>query len=102
MTFFARFLSFLFWVLVIFWGLGLAKRFVGWMLRHPRQEAPDTDSESRQVPSSRRLVRDPVCGTHVAEALALPVRQGNEIVHFCSAECRARYLSEVHRKVANG
>ena len=102
MTFFARFLSFLFWVLVIFWGLGLAKRFVRWMLRQPRQDAPDSDSEPREAASSRRLVRDPVCGTHVAEALTLPVRQGNEVVHFCSAECRTRYLSEVHRKVANG
>jgi len=102
MTFFARILSFFFWVLVIFWGIGLAKRFVHWMLRQPRQESAGNDSEPREAGSSRRLVRDPVCGTHVAEALALPVRQGNEVVHFCSEECRARYLSEVHRKVANG
>lgn len=102
MTFFARIFGFLFWLLIIFWTVSLAKRAIAWLSHKPRQESSDNQSEPHELSASRRLVRDPVCGTHVAESLALPVRQGNEVVHFCSAECRARYLSEAHRKVANG
>lgn len=102
MTFFARIFGVLFWLLIIFWAVGLAKRALAWLSRTPRQASADNEGESHELSSSRRLVRDPVCGTHVAESMALPVRQGNEVLHFCSAECRARYLSEVQPKVANG
>jgi YHS domain-containing protein len=40
---------------------------------------------------SRRLVRDPVCGAHVAEVLAIPLREGGELLHFCSVTCRDNY-----------
>jgi YHS domain-containing protein len=42
---------------------------------------------------SQKLVRDPVCGMHLAESLALPLKQGGETLHFCSPECRDKYLS---------
>jgi YHS domain-containing protein len=41
---------------------------------------------------ARRLVRDPVCGAHVAEVLAIPLREGGELLHFCSIACRDEYL----------
>jgi YHS domain-containing protein len=41
---------------------------------------------------SRRLVRDPVCGAHVAEVLAIPLREGGEVLHFCSIACRDEHL----------
>ena len=52
--------------------------------------------------SARRLVRDPVCGTHVAEVLAIPLREGGELVHFCSVACRDKYVSSAQRMAANG
>lgn len=102
MTFFARILSFLLWLLIISWALALIKRFGVWMSRQSRGKPDSQEDEMHDRSRARRLVRDPVCGTHVAEVLALPVREGNEVLHFCSAECRARYLSETQRKVANG
>ncbi len=41
---------------------------------------------------ARRLVRDPVCGAHVAEVLSIPLREGGELLHFCSTACRDQYL----------
>jgi YHS domain-containing protein len=52
--------------------------------------------------AARRLVRDPVCGTHVAEVLAIPLREGGELVHFCSAACRDKYVNDTQRLAANG
>jgi len=51
--------------------------------------------------AAQKLVRDPVCGMHVAEALALPLRQGSSVLHFCSAECRDRFVSDTRKFAAN-
>ena len=37
------------------------------------------------------LFRDPVCGTFVAAEISYPLELDGECLHFCSAECRARY-----------
>ena len=50
---------------------------------------------------ARKLVRDPVCGLHVAEVLALPLRQDGELLHFCSAACRDKYVGQTRKIAAN-
>jgi YHS domain-containing protein len=90
MTFIARMLKYLFWLLVVSWSVAILQKIVGKMVRGDAGEKPSVD-----VPNdaqNQRLVRDPVCGMHVAEGLALPVEQGTEILHFCSAECRDKFL----------
>jgi YHS domain-containing protein len=116
MNFLARILRFLFWVVILSWSVALLRRVLAWMVRGAMP--PQTD----QVPASsatgagvgsgagdaqsgvaaRRLVRDPVCGTHVAEVLAVPLREGGELVHFCSAACRDKYMTGAQRMAANG
>jgi ribosomal protein L24E len=43
-----------------------------------------------------------MCGMHVAEHLAIAVRTDNEVMHFCSAECRDKYLGSGEKMAANG
>lgn len=50
---------------------------------------------------TQKLVRDPVCGMHIAEGLSLPLKQGKETLYFCSTECRDKYLSENQKFAAN-
>lgn len=53
--------------------------------------------------ASQQLVRDPVCGMHVAQSLALAVRDGATTVYFCSPECRAKYREgDRGARAANG
>jgi len=52
--------------------------------------------------TARRLVRDPVCEMHVAEVLAVPLRESGELVHFCSTGCRDKYVSGTQKLAANG
>jgi YHS domain-containing protein len=40
------------------------------------------------------LVRDPVCGTFVVPARALPLSDGRSTVYFCSERCRDLYSSK--------
>jgi YHS domain-containing protein len=38
-----------------------------------------------------QLVKDPFCGTYVLRSRALRREKGGEALHFCSADCAARF-----------
>jgi YHS domain-containing protein len=104
MTFLARVVRFLFWLLVISWSVRLLRRLVAGMFRDasaPPQSA-DATGDTQMSGAARRLVRDPVCGMHVDETLSIPLREDGELVHFCSIVCRDAYASETKKFAANG
>jgi YHS domain-containing protein len=105
MNFLVRVVRFLIWLLVLSWGLRLLRRIVGSMLRNDQASAPQTADPAGGIPPSstgRRLVRDPVCGTHVDETLSIPLREGGELLHFCSPACRDAYAVSTRKFAANG
>jgi len=61
----------------------------------------DAAAPSQSSTASRRLVRDPVCGMHVDETLAIPMREGGELLHFCSIACRDAYTGGTKKFAAN-
>ena len=105
MTFLSRIVRFLFWLLVVSWSVWLLRRVFGWMLRNAAsttQRSNDATVPAETPGTSRRLVRDPVCGMHVDEALAIPLREGGELHHFCSLACRDAYAVTTKKSAANG
>lgn len=88
-------MRFLIWLVTLCLTIALLRRAVAWMLRGfvnsltRREAAPD----QQHTVGSRRLVRDPVCGVHVAEERAIPMRTGSEVMYFCSAACRDQYAA---------
>ena|ERR1700720_3219016 len=103
MNFLARIMRFLFWLLVLSWGLRLLGRILGGILHD--QTAPGTPDVSREITdqgAARRLVRDPVCGMHVDETLSIPFRDAGELFHFCSPACRDAYAVNIRKFAANG
>ena len=99
MAFIARLLRYLFWIVVVSWGFALLRRLVDRMDNPPARSNQPIDVPNDAV--SRKLVRDPICGMHIAEGLALPLKQGSTILHFCSAECRDKYVSQTRKFAAN-
>jgi YHS domain-containing protein len=102
MTFLARLIRFLFWVVIVSWGVRLAGRLISGLLppgrpREPLQPTADSNAEQ----SGRLLVRDPICGVHIAEVLAIPLRTNGQLLHFCSLTCRDAYLNSSHKLAAN-
>jgi YHS domain-containing protein len=99
MTFIARILRFLFWVLIVSWSMSLLRRLVNSMgaAANNRQQPIDVPSDA----VSRKLVRDPVCGMHLAEGLAIAERSGGETIFFCSEECRNKFMVEPRKFAAN-
>jgi YHS domain-containing protein len=98
MDFLGRILRFLFWVLVVSWAVKLLGRAIGGASA-PRPAPGNAPPEA--LVASKRLVKDPVCGIHMAEDLALPLQANGEVVHFCSPECRAKYESSMVRRAAS-
>ena len=105
MNFLVRVVRFLIWLLVLSWGLRLLRRVVSSMLRNDQAPAPQTADSAGAIPVSsaaRRLVRDPVCGMYVDETLSIPLREGGELLHFCSPACRDAYAASTRKFAANG
>jgi YHS domain-containing protein len=52
---------------------------------------------SSQVPLTGELKKDPVCGTYIAAATAIKEKVGGQTFHFCSQECRDKYVASLAR-----
>ena len=104
MTFLARIVRFLFWLLVISWGAWLLRRVFGSLLQNAaiRQQGANASGELQTPNLARRLVRDPVCGMHVDETLSIPMREGDQVLHFCSIACRDAYVVSSKKFAASG
>jgi YHS domain-containing protein len=96
MSFLGRIIRFLFWVLVVSWAVKLLGRAIG-----GANPPPPAQEDTTQVRGGKRLVKDPICGMHMAEELALPLQANGEVLHFCSEQCRAKYESSMVRRAAS-
>ncbi len=41
------------------------------------------------------MVKDPECGAYVPVDDSVTVRDGDKVYHFCSYDCRSRYLKRI-------
>ena len=51
----------------------------------------------QKAPTAVRLQRDPACGTYVSPEVSVKLEKSGTITHFCSVECRQRYLGSAAR-----
>jgi hypothetical protein len=88
-------IRFVAWLVALGWIAWLMKR-----LFEARAAASGSRNDSRRRTAAHRrpavrLERDPCCGTFVSPEISFLAEQmdrESRVVHFCSAECRARYL----------
>jgi YHS domain-containing protein len=100
MGFLSRLIRLVFWVLIVSWVIRLVGRLLGGVRQAPTPAAGAAGTVDSASPG-KRLVKDPVCGMHLAEELALPINANGETQYFCSEQCRAKYESSVLRRAAN-
>lgn len=80
------------WVIFAVW---LLRRIANWLSRKRSVRPPNVQ---RQPPAPMKtLHRDPWCGTYVAEDIALRLDEEGKTLHFCSQECRSRYIARQRR-----
>ncbi|HUI50825.1 MAG TPA: YHS domain-containing protein [Terriglobales bacterium] len=81
------------------WSISLLRRLVNSMGAGAADRTQPLDVPTDIV--ARKLVRDPVCGMHLAENLALAERNSGQTFYFCSEECRNKFLGEPKKFAAN-
>ncbi|HZC66443.1 MAG TPA: hypothetical protein VE545_07700 [Candidatus Dormibacteraeota bacterium] len=104
MNLLARFVRFVVGVVILTWGLRLVSRFFAWVMKTSTVPGQPSYSQAgaQQQLVTRQLMRDPVCGMHMPESLAIPYRDDGELKYFCSVECRDKYASGSLKRAANG
>ena len=84
----------------------MLRRVFGSLLQNaaaPQQRTNASGEPQTQASNlTGRLVRDPVCGMHVDETLSIPMREGDELLHFCSIACRDAYVVSSKKFAASG
>lgn len=58
-----------------------------------KNKKADFDKKS----ASGELVKDPACGAYVSIEDSIRVRDGDKVYHFCSYECRDKFLKQVEQ-----
>lgn len=100
MGFLGRVFRFLFWVLILSWVMKLLGRALSGSLRRASGEGTDRATGPEPAATGKRLVRDPVCGMHLAQELALPATANGETRYFCSPECRAKFENNLVQRAS--
>ena len=96
MKYLERFLKYIFWLVVT--------ASIAWVVKKAFQRAAagtrGSAVEGRVPPNAqargpKKLARDPVCGTYVAEDISFLLEHGGEKVHFCSRDCIEHYQRDL-------
>ncbi len=62
-----------------------------------KQDEKKAEERKRKIDSDE-MVQDPVCGTYVDKSSAISVRSGEQVLYFCSYECRKKYIEGVQEQ----
>ena len=82
-------MRFLIGVLLVFFVITAVLSIIRGVFSADSSPDPAAKDSPRRPTTPNRLVKDPVCGTYVAEQSA--IRAGEHF--FCSNECRSKYLA---------
>lgn len=69
----------------------LYKMFMG----DTKQKQKTDKKEQENLVAKGEMVKDPVCGAYVSLENSVRTVKNGEAVHFCSYECRDKYLKQV-------
>jgi YHS domain-containing protein len=64
---------------------------------NPNAGAQSRQPASPQIPLTGELKKDPSCGTYISAATSIKETVGGETFHFCSKQCRDKYVSSPAR-----
>ncbi len=82
------------------WLTLIIAAFIIWKLLSgdsKRKKAKEAE-EKEKMAASGELVKDPECGAYVAVDGDIRVREGETVHHFCSYECRDKFLKKLEAK----
>jgi len=83
------------WLVLIVAGYVLYRLFANDILKKKKASEEESAAELQRKVASGEMVKDPQCGAYVSVDGNISIRDGNRIYHFCSYECRDKYLQSL-------
>jgi YHS domain-containing protein len=77
--------------------VGMVLKGVGEAMKAGSSAPGAAPRPSNQVPLTGELKKDPVCGTYIAAATSIQEKVAGQTFHFCSQECRDKYVASLAR-----
>ena len=73
-------------------GYLLVRLFKNDLLRKQKADEKQEQEEMDAKIAQGEMVKDPQCGTYVSKDSEITVRDGATVYHFCSYDCRDKFL----------
>ncbi len=83
------------WIVLAVAAYILYRLFANDLLKKRQKETKVDEKEMARKVASGEMVKDPVCGTYVSVDDSVTVRDGATVHHFCSYDCREKFLKQI-------
>ncbi len=83
------------WIILALAAYVLYRLFANDILKKRQKEEKVDKKEMEKKVASGEMVKDPVCGAYVSLNDSITVRDGDRRYHFCSYECRDKFIKSL-------
>lgn len=83
------------WLILALAAYVLYRLFANDILKKRQKEEKVDKKEMEKKVASGEMVKDPVCGAYVSLDDSITVRDGERRYHFCSYECRDKFIKSL-------
>ena len=83
------------WLILILAVYALYRLFANDVLKKKKENNEENAAELERKIAAGEMVKDPECGTYVSAEGNISVRDGEIVHHFCSYECRDKFLQRL-------
>ena len=73
----------------------LYRLFANDFLKKRKKDEQEASSNMKKKIEAGEMVKDPECGAYVPVEDSVTVRDGEKVYHFCSYDCRTKYLKRI-------
>ncbi len=83
------------WIVLALACYILYRLFANDLFKKRQKEEKVDEKEMERKVAAGELVKDPVCGAYVSLDDSITVRDGEKTYHFCSYDCREKFLKQL-------
>ncbi len=83
------------WLILILAVYALYRLFANDVLKKKKENNEENAAEMERKIAAGEMIKDPECGTYVSAEGNISVRDGEIVHHFCSYECRDKFLQRL-------
>ena len=83
------------WIVIAVAAYILYRLFANDILKKRKKNEKQDEKDIAKKVASGEMVKDPQCGTYVSVEDSITVRDGDKVYHFCSYDCRDKFLKRI-------